>query len=385
MNRTLLYVAFFFLLEILLAVLNPYNFYIISLKTVFIYSLFILLLFCYAIFYNSPINNRVSFIFRKQIVLFINLYFALGVLLFLTHLYIKSTYELSSQQLRDLYFFGQESGELTIFNYFFIPMSIINGFGLFVFLVLLVSLKNRIENYNVVLFVKCLAAMLLINTAESGRMAFFVLGILIVIFFMKYQTLLKKLRRTWWGLNVTLISLALVGYITVTRLGDFSIMKFLYTYVVGPVFLFDYALNDQAGIIYNPENRFGFSFMSLDWLLTGIYNVFSSEHLNSLFSISDPFLTYGYEMNDQMSVNAFFTFFTFFYIDYGILAPFFVVCYHFIIIGFGRLIKARNIVELDILMTFFLVYGALLNMLSSPMYLVTLLSLFFINPYKRIE
>ena len=97
-----------------------------------------------------------------------------------------------------------------------------------------------------------------------------------------------------------------------------------------PVYLFDYAMNDPSGIVFSSENRFGFSIMSIDWILIGLYNLLSSDYIPSLFTISDGFLTYGYQVSDKTTVNAFFTFFTFFFVDYGYLAPFMFIAYHFL-------------------------------------------------------
>ncbi len=385
MNKTLFLIALYFFIQVLLAVLNPFHFYTVSNSAVSVYLLFILSLLVYSLFYKIPQKEHNNFIYRSYIVKFTNFYLLIAIAFFLVHFYIKLSLGMSSQELRDLYYFGQKSGETTIFNYLFVPMSFINGFGFFLFLVFLVSLKNKIEKYNLLLFIKIVFAILLVNSAESGRMSFFVLGICLVVFSLKYKSVFLSLKDSRFFRSMALVSLILLVYLTYTRLDNSSLGEFLYTYFIGPVYLFDYAMNDPSGIVFNSENRFGFSIMSIDWILIGLYNLLSSDYIPSLFTISDGFLTYGYQVSDKTTVNAFFTFFTFFFVDYGFLAPFMIIAYHFLFSVSGRLIRIKNILELDIFLSFYLVYGSILNMLSSPMFLVTFICLFFVNPYRELK
>ncbi|MCP9808483.1 oligosaccharide repeat unit polymerase [Cyanobium sp. HWJ4-Hawea] len=101
-----------------------------------------------------------------------------------------------------------------------------------------------------------------------------------------------------------------------------SFSRFLYVYMIGPLFFFSQLISYDNAKAYDLQNldRFGFSFASLDWIIIGVYNIFNqSDKFLSLFTLIDYPIGSGAMIGFDQGLNAFPSGFFYSYMDGGVI------------------------------------------------------------------
>ncbi len=379
MKLTALFLTIFIwkLSQLILVIVNPYNFYSLdgSVLTFLVIEIFLIPFFAIASYRLKKISvyksePRSSLKYLKKF------YIMPAVLFFTTMFYLKITLNVSFQELRDLFFFGTDFlVSFSSLNYLFFIYTALGYLLLFSGIIF----KDREAVYI------ALTAMFLFDVAQGGRMfLFYALFLLFSAYFtFKESSNLFKFKRNKiiYLILAFYFVIAFVSLITFSRIsdGNTSFAEFLYVYFIGPVYLFSEAVK-ASDFAIAVDGRFGISFMSLDWAITGVIKLFSSE-FETLNTLADPILSSGYYFSDKYGMNAAFTSNFYLFNEYSYLGTIF---FPVLLIGLSRL-KIPFTRFLIFLLVFSYFISVREHFLNSPIFLIALLAYpFFIRRVKYV-
>lgn len=366
MKKILYLLAFFYLILIFLIILNPFNYYNYDSYILFDYLIFIVVILILSKFsFKSNILNEI--IFKKYIYSLNKILFILSISVAFFVLLMLYRLDLSLQNIRDIFFFGSLTSEKSIFEYITIPQIFINAF-LFYFLIVnsFNFFRNKKSIFHFKHFIYSALSLTLLDFSTGGRLVtFYVLNVITIQFLIFSKISIRKINKKIFNSFLVLF----IFLITVSIYRSNALIEFSYKYLVGPSFLYSYSLNDPISLLNSSEyDQFGYSFMTFNWIIVGTLKLFSYP-LETLFSISDGFRTIGYQIDNNSTINAFFTGHMYFYKDFKLLSNFFILMFTSSIIYFFRKNSIHIIVCFYIL--FFLVQMFRENMFNNNFFVLS--------------
>lgn len=314
--------------QLLLGLLNPYNYYPLSASTTTFISVHTVIFFIIYLVTNGKIakfNTINNFednysLIPNQLTIATKIIFFYEFLFFLLTLTFGIKNDLSLQDIRNLFFFGSLYGTDYSFGQIVIFFWIIQGIKVLLLVRICTAFLLRPNKKSSILFLMISFAFIFNDLATGGRINIFYLVCIIYIikFFIGNKNISRYgkriLNRVFWLTVLAVLS------ISILRLEDnHSLVSFSYKYFVGPIFIFDQAILDSNGIAANDELRFGTIFSSLDWATVGMLKALNFCDCKTLAAIVDPIMATGYYFSDNDGGNAFFTGFFSFFLDFGLL------------------------------------------------------------------
>jgi oligosaccharide repeat unit polymerase len=386
-NGLIIIVIFFtFVAQTFVAMLNPYNFHALpsSVKLLNAANSFLLLLGFFLIYSFKPVirlptkmEETLEFTVLGNLAYWLVIIFCFSV----AFLYLRLKFQLglSFQDLRDVVF----SIDSLVMR--FMPVIwAIKGFAVYYFIVLIYALCLARQAFSMKIKFWLLLAAYLTMALSSGSRAFvfelLILAIITISFF-KFRIGKKFARST-----LLLITFVLIIFIPIfiDRLADRSIFEFLTEYMVGPVFFFGDIVENNAHL--DDRYRFGFSFMSVDWLVTGILRYLGMIEQDSLITISNYLIHTGSSISDQKTFNAYPTALFYFYVDFGFFAP---LVYVVLLVSIYLYSLSKRNTMLSFLyyalFIFLLIDGTRGNLLNAPWFLLILFLIFQNKLFVKIH
>ena len=356
------------------ALINPYNFYTIektALILIFLYTIF-------ASFFLGSINNPTfkKLIISQRLNKINNTIFILSSSLMIFVVGLMLTYGLNFQNVRDIFFFTKISGENSIFSLLIFPQLFLNSFLFYLLHIYAYCYYNEKSKFVFNNLLKTCMSIILLDMATGGRMFMFYVVLINFIYILIYSKInIRYINKRSLRLFIPIfLFLAIVSFSRAANL-----QKFLYDYFVGPIYLLSYSIEDYQSLINNSiyDGRFGYSLMTLDWIIIGLLKKISLVNTETLFSLSNNFLSYGYYLNSQGGINAYFTGLLYHYKDFGIFAPITPLFFFWII----RKLTSRKVLKnlIIIHLSFFIIMIFRENILNAPFFLFSLIFL-VLNP-----
>lgn len=352
-------IIFLKLIQILFAILNPYEYYEIRSEILFYLICEIALFSIIILFVKKNYTIKNNYELRPVYEILAKFYIIPAVLFLFLMLYIKFKFNLSFQGLRDYFYFSDGIINFKKINFF---VFIYHAFGFFL-------LINYIIERNHKMFTYISISLLMFDAAQGGRMYFYYIFMLYVIFLFTNLNINIKFKKK----NVikyyllTIILLITFSIIVFSRVDAGKFLETLYIYFIGPIFLFDVAINKED-VINLPDLRFGVSFMSVDWTLIGIVKTLGFE-IETLNTLLDPILKTGYFFSNNVGMNAHFTSAFYTYLDFG----FFGFLYFPLIIYILTFIKTRFIFFILILLLFSSMISIREHFINSPIFILAVI------------
>lgn len=368
MRKNLYLLVFLYIILLFSIFANPYDYYNYNEYIIYDYLGYILVIIIlsfisFKTYKIRPISLK-GYMYKINKVLF---FFSL--LIFLSILMIMIRLNINFQNIRDIFFFDRIISDNSIFDLITIPQLFINSF---LFYLLNINLYNFIIDKKSKFYFKNLIyssfSIVFLDLSTGGRMfTFYVIVILFIQIISFSKVSLQKINKKIF--RIFTFSFGALLIMSVLRSNSF--LEFLYKYMVGPSFLYSFSISDPESLLNSLEfDQFGYSIMSLNWIIIGFLKLLNFD-LETLFSTANNFLTYGYFLNNEGGINAYFTGHMYFYKDYGVFSNLFILLFVSISIYFLRKRKLINIICIYFL--FFLILMIRENILNAPFYLFSLI------------
>lgn len=390
------------LFQLLLAVLNPYGYepieydiiayvfiHVLSFYATFLTVYFIFTRFLFKKTKKQAVTINEIFALTNTTIFLVKLIFLIDIAIFGFTLYVMISKGLSFQQLRDLFFFGSIFGSNIGFGQLVISLWFLQGLRYYLLIRTLLSLSSKTSSKSSLYFWLVCISILLSDISTGGRIGTFYMASIIGIFlyFVGKDNVPRELIRK---LKLVLIyMIVIVTIISINRLteDEFNFFEFLYKYFIAPLFLFQIGISDTNGLLQNPEMRFGASVASLDWVFVGLLKKYASFQGNTLATIMDPVLATGYYLNSEGGINAFFTAFFSYFLDYGFLSSMMSGIFFGSIIAFFALKykKYGSIRSLYFAIIYLFLYSMVTreNLLAAPWFLMLICLGLFLPKLRR--
>lgn len=372
MNKVRFWISTIYLIQLILAVVNPFGYHAITLKTSIIYLSYIFAIFISGLSINRNSSIHKSFELKTIFKYFPKVYLFIAIILYATLSYKRIQLGLSLQEFRDFFFFATNS----IFSVINLPFIFLNSFALYG---ILIRLNLGKLYYREILELS--AGFILVNVSAGGRTAIFALALLFLVVFLRSRIIRKAILKDKLFKRLSIVAIFVIVITTFNRSFAALGIEGQFRYLVGPIFLLNAALEDPIGLLNLSEMRMGFSLSGLDWFVCALLNGmgFLNEKIVSINSIVNYTLTYGYEIGTGRSMNAFYTIVFSFYQDFSISGPLVLMVYAYVV----RLFINRKLTwAYGTYIDFILLYGFINNLLTSPTYSLVLLLFIFVNPFK---
>lgn len=314
------------MLQLVLGLINPYNYFPLRVNTLFFIAIHIIIYFIIYFFSKPALNKSLKTISYTvdyiEIPAYLNwavkITFVIELTVFLLTIIFAIRNNLTLQDIRDLYFFGSLYGSEYSFGQIVIFIWLMQGVRLYALLRVCTAFLLRPTKKTIRLFLMISLAFIFNDLSTGGRLNIFYLASLVFIirYFIGNVNISRYSRKI---LNISFgITALLVIFVSILRMEEnHSLFSFLYKYFIGPVFLFDQASLDSNGIAVNDDLRFGVIFSSLDWAVVGVLKAISFCDCKTLATVIDPIMATGYYFSDSDGGNAFFTGFFSFFLDFG--------------------------------------------------------------------
>lgn len=317
------------ILQLVLAVINPYSFFPISNQVIFLsitHSIFFYLsawvaLQVFKVGRTVNLNaDTFRHISRSHIILTIGI-FVNDVIIFLFSLLFMLRSGISLQDARDTFFFDNIYGTKYTFGELVILIWIIQALRMFMLIRITAAFFVFPNQRNIILFVLISGSFILTDLSTGGRINTFyfatiVISIMLLMGWKAISLVSKKVL-----MRVASVGSLTLAVVTATRLeAGHSAWYFLYKYFIGPLFILNAAIDDPGGLLYDEKMRFGATFFGLDWAIVGTAKLFGCD-CQTLATILDPIMRTGYWFSNDDGANAFFTGFFPFILDFGVLGP----------------------------------------------------------------
>ena len=329
--------------------------------------------------YIFPLSNLrwVEFLLKIEF-----LDFALQLSMALYTFYKMYTLGLSFQLLRDLYYYSERLGEDAVVSVAPLVEWCFLSLRFYIIFRILASPNMMINNRVILLLFVAILNLALLDLSTGGRIYIFYI-ISLMLFYGYTNGWVYVNNQIIRRMKKFLILLVMVVFtISINRLSTAGAdpLRFLYQYFVGPIFLFQSAISDINGFQAIDELRFGASFTALDWFIVGLIKIFGVQ-LNSITLIMNPILSTGYLLDNNEGINAFFTGFLTFYLDFGFLGSLISGILFGSILGIlARVCYKKNVqfyLYLYLLFSFIYLMFIRDNLLSSPW----ILALIFLSAF----
>jgi hypothetical protein len=372
-------IVIFALTQILFVLINPFEFYSIRLSTIFYYFSYFLLIAFVLPFFPVKFDQRlISADVSHHRLRASNLSWFYSIptfLVFCVAMVFIISNEISLQFLRDSIFFGDGTFLPFVYGDIFLFLLLYFGVGYYLLISYLVRYKllGSISDRNSSIVVA--TAIFFLDSATGGRMA----AAYIVLFIFIVSTLTG-------GRSVQIFAGHLTKFVVVICTVIFtifvfarlesgsSIFKFLYLYLVAPVFMLEQGITDPYGLI---GSRFGMSAMSLDWVFVGLLKYFGLD-LRTLADLSNGNISTGYYLSNNDGTNAYFSAPFYFYLDYGFFGGVFMVFYNLLPYLLVRILLG---LQTQICFLVLIIFGTLIgireNIFNSPTFLISAILLIF--------
>lgn len=377
------------ILQILLALINPYKYFPMSWRTIFYYIQY----FVFGLISLALINRRLrieSYIVNKPMVMpnkinYLALLYAFpAYLAFIAAILFSIKNGIDIQELRDIFFYGDGSVLPFMFGEIFVYIAAFIGLGYYFFISYAVRFKLYGQKSDQGAIVAVASGLFILDSATGGRMAVFYMFLILLVIKLLFHGSHAKFY-SGKMVKISLITFAGIFFvILISRLeSNKSFIEFLYQYMVGPLFLMEQGLSDIFGLMHNPDIRFGMSAMSIDWIVVGFVK-FLGFDFRTLFDVANNNLATGYYLNDSYGINAFFTAPFYFALDFGDFLGVSVFLNLSVLLFIARL--SRNemcFATVVVFVGFSLILGIRENIFNSPSFLLTLVLLYLV-PLKPI-
>ncbi|MDA8860553.1 hypothetical protein N9I36_01180 [Planktomarina temperata] len=262
-------------------------------------------------------------------------------------------------------------------NLFYYGSNIFYGSAIFVYLFIIINsiifiniLKSICSGVYKNIFI-CSITFILMDFAAGGRMAVFY-----IFFFLLCGILIKgkiktKYRKNGFIIAVITIVFLLVAFITLTASrileNEKSFFEFLYQYLVGPSFLYDYEIN--KGYVNSLISRkLSAAVASVDWLVVGILKLFGFR-LETILVEWNSALATGRYLNRDYGINAHYTGYLFFELAFGTIFVVLLPIFFWMMIQF----YSRLSPELTLYFCFMIFILNRENLMNSPTFILVFL------------
>jgi len=314
-----------------LAVVNPKNFYHLSLETIIYCYISIILLMIGALVATSiKANISISSRYIANIVSIskcrITILSIISLIVAIYFGYITLNYSilsgLSAQELRNTMFFSEQFLGNPLFGRFSVFMWLIKAL---IIIVLFHALYDYMNSYKYrIVLITSVISMLILDAGSGGRGgSLWVIFIITSLFFITYNLSSRQYnQRGLIKVGVLIGSLGLLMIIIVSSLRAktghsilYSVYDYYVSYFTGPFYLFDQYLNSSDDL----EARFGAFLMGFDTIfISGVARFLFNVDIPSVLSQTSGMMHYGYDVSDTLRLNANYTYLFPLYLDGGV-------------------------------------------------------------------